>query len=74
MKKIFLLLNLFIALNIFGQSTVVGDTIQADSWEDAMEKTFGLLPKSHYPSGYLINKASPIPKIAFANGTLTDSS
>ncbi|MCA0430495.1 MAG: T9SS type A sorting domain-containing protein [Bacteroidetes bacterium] len=51
----------------------VTDTINFATWEQAMQHTFGLLNKSHFPSGYLFNKAHPIDKLAFADGTLNDS-
>jgi hypothetical protein len=52
----------------------VNDTIQKNSWQEAMDITFGLLPKSHYPTGYLLNKAAFPAKFYFANGLLNDSS
>lgn len=74
-----LLLFLFVILGVLlykGQTNYapVNDTITVAKWEDAMQLTFGLLNKSNYPSGYLFNKANPIPKIDFANGLLNDSS
>ena len=73
MKKLFLILWLCCFKTIYSQVPIT-DTIQAGSWQDAMELTFGLLPKSHYPSNYLLNKANPIAKMSYANGLLNDSS
>jgi hypothetical protein len=74
---------LFISLLFFGFNlrsqehpgyAGIKDTIHVDSREEAIELTFGLLPKGHYPSGYLLNKTSFPVKFYFANGTLNDSS
>lgn len=73
MKKLFLILC-FCCFKIMYCQVPVTDTIQAGSWQDAMKLTFGLLPKSHYPSNYLLNKANPISKMSYANGLLNDSS
>lgn len=52
----------------------VSDTIKLSSWDDAMNMTFGRLPKNHFPSGYLLNKANFLDKFNEANGSLSDSS
>lgn len=79
MKRFFIIVNLFFCfISSQSQSSYsfapVNDTIQGSSWENAMEQTFGLLPKAHYPTGYLLNKVSFPLKFHFANGQLNDSS
>ncbi len=79
MKKLPLFLLLLLLVSCFSKAQTpnyapVNDTITVNRWEDAMELTFGLLNKSNFPSGYLFNKANPLPKIDYANGMLNDSS
>jgi hypothetical protein len=78
MKKLFYISWLFVSILLYSQQlkaqTPITDTIDATSYEEAINLTFGLLPKSHYPSGYLFNKAATIPKMTYANGLLNDSS
>ncbi len=73
MKKIFLFFYFGIIQLVYSQVPIT-DTVKVNTYNDAQNLTFGLLPKEHYPSGYLLNKAGAIPKTPFANGLLSDSS
>lgn len=52
----------------------VNDTISATSYSEALNSIFQHLPPSHYPSGFLFNKANPYYKLSYANGQLSDTS
>jgi len=73
-NKIYLfLLFAALCLKVVAQSEAT-DTVHVDSWEEARTLLFGLLPHEHYPSGYLLDRGSVLPKMTYANGELSDSS
>lgn len=74
MKNLVIFGSILFAFFSKAQTGSLVDTIQLGSWQEARELIFGLLPKSHYPSGYLLNKSTLMPKMGFANGELSDSS
>jgi hypothetical protein len=75
-------LSIFLLLTVYAEAQInytytpapVTDTINKASYEEAIESAFGLLPKAHYPSGYLFNKTTFPIKFHSANGQLNDSS
>jgi hypothetical protein len=73
MKKTFLIFFVAFFTVIKAQSPPATDTIYANSWEESRERTFGLLPKTHYPSGYLLNQGIFSLRTLLADGKLNDS-
>ncbi|MBI3235516.1 MAG: hypothetical protein HYZ42_16000, partial [Bacteroidetes bacterium] len=79
-SSLFLTIVLFHAFFGYAQNNytysvaTIHDTVYKASYEEAIESVFGLLPKAHYPSGYLFNKTTFPSKYLFANGQLNDSS
>lgn len=71
MRKLFVIISIIIASFARGQAPLV-DTINSNSYEEAMEMAFGLL--HNYPTGILLDKSSLIEKIRYFDGSLNDSS